>query len=324
MAKRYPTYTRRRLAFKYKVRRFFLCVLALSLVALPVWYFAAKPQIPWPFSKDADDEPDSSRMEAVPAAAHSFDGEPEHMDIKPRQAEVEPEDSPGPESPAEPKVTPPQDESKSWALVLVNKENFLPEGYDSALELATITDDYRVDARISDNVRRMIADARNDGVTLSIISAYRSVERQTELYADKVEEFINTGQDTNAAQAAAATIVARPGTSEHHTGLALDFVTPSYTTLDEGFESTPAFKWLDKNAHRYGFVLRYPKDKQDITGIIYEPWHYRFVGEEHAAQMKEQDLCLEEYLEALRVARIKAAEAAAAEDDDGDGGEPEE
>ena len=288
------------------------------LIALPVWFFAGAMKIPWPFVKDADDET-AAQDDAVPAVARQFDEEPVNMDANPEDANIgtEPVDAET-QSAGRTEVTPPEDESKSWALILVNRESFLPEGYDSVIELATITDDYRVDARISDNVKRMIADARNDGVTLSIVSAHRSVERQTELYADKVEEFINQGQETDAAKEVAATIVARPGTSEHHTGLALDIVTPSYMTLDEGFENTPAFRWLDKNAHKYGFVLRYPKEKQDITGIIYEPWHYRYVGEEHAEQMKDRDLCLEEYIEALRLARIKASVQANADDEEED------
>lgn len=323
MAGRHPAYIRRRLAFKYKIRRFFLCVAAIALIALPVWFFAGGQQALWPFAKEGDGKAQAAQVDAVPAAALQFDEEPEHMDLKPEDTDIDPEATDaGSGSSSETEVTPPKDESNSWALILVNRENFLPEGYDSGIQLATITDNYRVDARIADNVKRMIADARNEGITLSIVSAYRSVERQTELYADKVEEFINAGKDTEAAKEVAATIVARPGTSEHHTGLALDIVTPSGMALEESFENTPAFRWLDKNAHRYGFVLRYPKDKQDITGIIYEPWHYRFVGEEHATQMKERGLVLEEYIEALRLARVKAAEQANAEDDQDDGGEP--
>lgn len=91
-----------------------------------------------------------------------------------------------------------------------------------------------------------------------------------------------------------------PGTSEHHTGLALDLITPGYQQLDDGFENTAAFKWLDKHSAEYGFVLRYPKDKEDITKIIYEPWHYRYVGVNAAETIKANGWCLEEYVENLK------------------------
>ena len=97
-----------------------------------------------------------------------------------------------------------------------------------------------------------------------------------------------------------ATMIAIPGTSEHHTGLAADIVTPTHQTLDPEFADTDAGKWLQENAAEYGFILRYPEDKQDITEIIYESWHYRYVGVDHAMAIKENGLCLEEYLEILK------------------------
>ena len=101
------------------------------------------------------------------------------------------------------------------------------------------------------------------------------------------------------AKVKAATIVAVPGTSEHNSGLAIDIITPSYQVLDEGFAETKAFRWLDANASKFGFILRFPKDKQDITKIIYEPWHYRYVGIETAPIIKASGLCLEEFLETM-------------------------
>lgn len=326
--------TKKRLAFKYAVRRFLLSAAMLALIGLAIWFFAAKPQIDWPFLKKAPEPSPSLPEDALSATAQRFDGEPGASEnvpeppeaaLKSSSAPQEPDSEP--ESPAgsepsedsreidsEPDSSAPERENSAWALILVNRSNFLPEGYDGTITLENVVDPYRVDARIADPLKRMFADARNDGVTLTITSAYRSVEKQTELFTNKVEELIHSGRDTAAAQTTAATIVARPGTSEHHTGLAIDIITPSYTSLDEGFENTPAFKWLDKNAHQYGFVLRYPKNKQGVTGIIYEPWHYRFVGEGHAARMKSGNLCLEEYLESLRALRIKAASSDAQEE----------
>ena len=116
------------------------------------------------------------------------------------------------------------------------------------------------------------------------------------MFNRKINQYKAKGYDDNEAYNIAKTIVAIPGTSEHNLGLAADIVTPSYQTLDEGFAQTEAFRWLSENAADYGFILRYPKGKGDITGIIYEPWHYRYVGQAAAKVITEQGICLEEYL----------------------------
>ncbi len=223
-------------------------------------------------------------------------------------SKAEPSSSAKPESSskAESKPAKAEPNSEDWKLLLVNSVHSLPSGY--VPELETITETYRVDKRIADNVKRMFNDARQSGITLTICSAYRSVDKQEELFAEKKQEYINRGKNEKDAIAVAATIVAKPGTSEHHTGLAMDIVTPKYTNLDAGFENTPAFKWLNKNAYKYGMVLRFPKDKQKYTGIIYEPWHYRYVGEENAKLMKAKGFCLEEYVAALKGEKVQILE----------------
>ncbi|HHY82863.1 MAG TPA: M15 family metallopeptidase [Clostridiales bacterium] len=185
-----------------------------------------------------------------------------------------------------------------WNLVLVNSKNPLPSNYSVNLE--TVQNNHQVDSRIAEYVRNMINDAEHDGVQLLICSSYRSVARQQELFDQQVDKYISAGKSYDEALAETVFGLAMPGHSEHNTGLALDIVTPDYQILDSGFENTKAFEWLDKNAHKYGFILRYPKDKTDITGIKYEPWHYRYVGSEHAAAIKEKGFCLEEYLEQLQ------------------------
>jgi D-alanyl-D-alanine carboxypeptidase len=142
----------------------------------------------------------------------------------------------------------------------------------------------------------MFAAAKADGVKLQLVDAYRSYSRQKELFEAKVKSYLDKGYSRKDAEKKAATITARPNTSEHQTGLALDIVTPSYTKRDKGFAETDAFKWLNANAQDYGFTLRYKKDKVSITGVIYEPWHWRFVGTEAAKAMKKSGECLEEYL----------------------------
>ena len=131
----------------------------------------------------------------------------------------------------------------------------------------------------------------------SVCSGYRNIVLQTQLYENKVSRLTQDGYSRRDAERLAATEVASPGTSEHHTGLAVDIVDAANYNLDETQAQMPAQQWLLENCHRYGFILRYPKDKSNITGIIYEPWHYRYVGSDAAWVIHEQGLCLEEYLE---------------------------
>ena len=181
-----------------------------------------------------------------------------------------------------------------WTQILVGPQNLLPK--DFSVELADFKSG-AVDARILDICTEMFFDAGEDGVTLKLVDAYRSRELQSELYAQKVQSYLDRGYSLEEAEATAATITARPDTSEHQTGLALDIVTDGYTSRDSGFAATKAFKWLDANAANYGFILRYPKGRTDITGVIYEPWHWRYVGEA-APFIKKSGTSLEEYLRA--------------------------
>lgn len=179
-------------------------------------------------------------------------------------------------------------------IILVNADNPLPE--DMQPNLKAIQGTFKLEEKAAEAYLAMKEAAKQDGISLLVASAYRPQAKQEELYKNKVKEFINQGYPEEEAAVVAATIVARPGTSEHNTGLAVDIVTPDFQRLIEAFAETPAAKWLAANAHRFGFVLRYPKDKTDITGIIYEPWHFRYVGLEHAKYMYENNLCLEEYV----------------------------
>lgn len=182
-----------------------------------------------------------------------------------------------------------------WRLLLVNPEIPLPESFTEPA-LTQLKNGHAVDSRIYQDLQQMMDDARAAGVSPLICSSYRSVTKQTELFNNKVAREKADGKSEEDAKAAAATAVAIPGTSEHHTGLALDIVDVANQNLTDEQENTEAQKWLMKNSWQYGFILRYPKDKQDITGIIYEPWHYRYVGKEAAKEITDQGICLEEYL----------------------------
>lgn len=183
-------------------------------------------------------------------------------------------------------------------LLLVNPWTPLPEDFLPG-ELVPMQNDQAVDARAYPDLQDMLGDMSQAGLSPLICSSYRSQERQQELYDNKVQRVMDEGVSREAAQAEAARWVARPGTSEHQTGLAVDIVSLSNQMLDETQESTPEFQWLAENAWKYGFILRYPNDKSEKTGIAYEPWHFRFVGKEAAEEMHDLGLCLEEYLESL-------------------------
>lgn len=185
---------------------------------------------------------------------------------------------------------------EDWNLVLVNIWNKLPDDFKVELDKIGVR---KMDSRIIETTKKMISDAKNDGVDLLLASSYRTVERQTQLFNEQIQKYKNLGYSDDDAYNNAKEWVAVPGTSEHHTGLALDIVTPTYQNLDYGFDTTDAFKWLYENCVDYGFILRYPKNKSEITGITYEPWHYRYVGVDAAKYIMENDLCLEEYLKEL-------------------------
>ena len=181
-----------------------------------------------------------------------------------------------------------------WNLLLVNDWNPLPAGYDSDVSFSTVSGGKQVDSRIIDAVNRMLNDAA--AYDLAVVSAYRPKEEQDVLYWRKVKQYTDKGYSDLEAQKVGGTIVKRPGFSEHNCGLAMDVGGSGDYTLEQTFANTPAYAWLIEHCADYGFILRFPEGKEDITGVIYEPWHYRYVGEEAARYIMDNDLCLEEYL----------------------------
>lgn len=183
----------------------------------------------------------------------------------------------------------------SWKLILVNPWNKITEGYEVAL--TQLKDGEAVDERCYPDLQNMMDDCRAAGLEPIICSSYRSQEKQEKLYNNKVERLMNQGYSLEEARIEAGKSVAVPGTSEHQLGLAVDIVDKAYQNLDENQEKTAVQRWLMENSWKYGFILRYPNEKSNITGIIYEPWHYRYVGKEAAKEIYDQGICLEEYLE---------------------------
>lgn len=184
-----------------------------------------------------------------------------------------------------------------WNLTLVNFHYSLDKDFTPA-SLAEVNNGYEADSRIADAAKNMIADAAAENVQIITVSAYRDYDYQQELFNNKVHSLQQEeGYSVDKARAEAATVVAFPGTSEHQLGLALDLADANHVVLDESQENTTAYQWLKEHCQKYGFIVRYPNGKTDITGIIYEPWHFRYVGEEAAKIIMEQNITLEEYIE---------------------------
>lgn len=186
-------------------------------------------------------------------------------------------------------------------LILVNIKNPLPEDYDYTGNLMTFPESYKwgskeylkIDKDMWPYLKAMMDAARADGIEIGITSPFRDYSTQKNLFDNKVQSLMQSGLSREAAENETATKIALPGTSEHHTGLAVDF-----NGTSTSFENTATFRWLKENAENYGFIMRYAKDKMDITGgIIYEPWHWRFVGINAAKEINQKGYCLEEYLE---------------------------
>ena len=181
------------------------------------------------------------------------------------------------------------DEEK-WYMTLVNSSYRIPDDYEPDLVYVCGSGE-RLDRKVAEHYEEMYNAAQKEGINLAPCSGYRSYELQERNYNNKVSFYESQGYSNKDAKVKAATIIMPPGSSEHNLGYAMDIV-----CVDEWFEDTAEFKWLTENAADYGFIMRYPKDKQDITKVIYEPWHWRYVGVELAKELKDSGLVLEEYM----------------------------
>lgn len=173
-------------------------------------------------------------------------------------------------------------------LIVVNSKNPLPECYKVDTKLCRGKE---VNLVAIDSLESMIENARKEGMVLWISSAYRTIQYQTKLFNRQVEEEISGGKSLAEAKKSVSEVLAEPGRSEHNAGLAIDF-----NGVKDDFYKTKEYKWLMDNAHKYGFIERYQKKWYEKTGVLYEPWHFRYVGVEYAERIKESNLCLEEYI----------------------------
>lgn len=181
-------------------------------------------------------------------------------------------------------------EDRPWNLILVNKDHPIPEDY--SVTLLELSNGEKVDERIYPKLQEMFDAARAQGIYPVVVAGYRTHDVQQKLLDNKILDYENEGYSRNEAEKLAKQWVAVPGTSEHELGIAVDI------NADTSLCSSDAlYSWLAENGYKYGFIYRYPQDKTDITGVINEPWHYRYVGVEAAKEINEQGICLEEYIE---------------------------
>ncbi|RHV00240.1 D-alanyl-D-alanine carboxypeptidase family protein [Blautia sp. OM07-19] len=183
-------------------------------------------------------------------------------------------------------------EDHGWNLILVNRENYIPADYE--VQLTELSNGKKVDSRIYPELQEMFNAARAQGYGLFVREGYRTQEEQQQLMNEKIEAHENEGKSKSEAKKLAEQWVAIPGTSEHQLGIAVDINADTTKSSRDD-----VYNWLEENAHTYGFIKRYPSNKTDITGVINEPWHYRYVGKEAASAIYSQGICLEEYIETL-------------------------
>ncbi|MBO6055335.1 MAG: M15 family metallopeptidase [Oscillospiraceae bacterium] len=232
--------------------------------------------------KPQHDEPETEIIEEPPEAETAPDSSSE-LQTEPEEQTQE-SDAP---------AVPPEEEESSqekdgWMLILVNSDHPLPEDY--SVNLKELRNGHHVDERIYPQLQQMFDDARAEGIYPFINESYRTAARQQEIMDKYIAGYEAEGMSHDEAVEAALEIVAVPGTSEHQLGLALDII----AEYDE--DSTATWVWLKENCARYGFILRYPAGKEEITGYSYEPWHFRYVGAEAAEEIMSRGITLEEYL----------------------------
>lgn len=264
------------------ILRWIMIILLVLIIVFVVKKIAGK--------KDGgDDVVSTSNISSISSISEDH-SESENLNIETEESEM-------------PTTEEPQEEiDNEWAMFLVNNYNALPDDYDKRISVKQVYTNgertFDFDERAADYLIDMFEAAKKDGINLTVNSAYRTIEYQQFNFDRSVQQRVNNGMSYDEAVADTEKEVAYPGKSEHNAGLSADIFSDEYVSFDDdGFKNTKAYAWLMENAADYGFILRYPENKEDKTEIIYEPWHYRFVGVYYAHKVKDSGLCLEEYFE---------------------------
>ncbi len=188
-------------------------------------------------------------------------------------------------------------DSDEWYLILVNKMHPIPDDYD--FTLSNLDTWGQMDERVCDSMNQMISAAHQDGIGLAVVSAYRSNSQQIDNFNKHISQYMSMGYSYSESYQKTSKYVTIPGTSEHEMGISADILSYDYMSMNQGFADTDSAEWLKEHAWEYGFILRYPEGKEDITGIVFEPWHFRYVGIEAAYYITSNDLTLEEFIDLL-------------------------
>ncbi len=272
-----------------------LPVFCLALTTSPVFLSYGASSAPASETYDAAAEKDAQAANEQAAEQNSYpaDDHDTALDSHPANNQNANQDSPPASSDAA--DDPLTDFSANdWRLILVNKQHPIPDDYE--FELGSIHNGLKVDKRITRQLDQMLSAARQDGINLLVISPYRDPARQKELFDKKIKRALRQDQNYLNAYKETASAVTIPGSSEHEIGLAVDITTKQHITLDEQYADSEGGIWLKQHCMLYGFILRYPDGKEDITGIEFEPWHFRYVGKDAATYITKHDLTLEEFV----------------------------
>lgn len=289
---------------RYRIRLFPILIVVLLIIALMVFgVTSCTKQEEAPVAQSSQEGSSvSSTIEAISSDNGILvGGEPASSEVSSQSGSSSGGTDSSGAAPAElPEGTP-----ADWNLILLNPED--ANKIDGDLDIEKIKfDNQYVDARAAPSYQKMADAAKAEGITLFLRSGYRSMATQKTNYEANVKREIAKGNNEAEAIRLTNLYYTTPGHSEHHSGLAFDIITPEYHNdvydLNEKFADTDAYQWLIKNCAEYGFILRYPKEKYGITHINFEPWHYRYVGVEHAKYIMKHSICLEEYMELLKAA----------------------
>lgn len=264
----------------YALKVFVITLFVVLLMGLFTAYMAS------------EQNPQPSESQSIPQTTSVSQAVPSQAPLQ--KAVSMPKETPSSQSEKERSGAAPKIDKEQWNLILVNPWNPIPENHSIAL--TELKNDQAVDERCYPALQDMMDACRAEGLSPVICSSYRSMEKQKKLFKKQIDTMLAMGLSQSEAEQEAAKAVAIPGTSEHQLGLAVDIVDLNNQSLDESQEETGVQKWLLAHCWEYGFILRYPNDKSEITGIMYEPWHYRYVGKEAAMEIYRKGECLEEYL----------------------------
>lgn len=263
-----------------------LAILAVIMIPLIILYKSVGDTTPKIKLYDRNQTENSSENQEAQTAEPQTEPQTEPVNEEPQTKE--PETKANEKKPA---TVIPITDAEKWNLAIINTKYPLPDSYAPTLSNAISGSNIQLDSRVSERYAEMYAAAKLSGCVLTPYSGYHSYALQETTYNRKVNFYVNQGISAEEANQKASAQVLPAGCSEHNAGLAIDIVSAS-----SDFINTKEYKWLCENAHNYGFILRYPEDKTAITGMNFEPWHWRYVGTQAAKEMKENNQCLEEYL----------------------------